>query len=127
MATLDEIRDAKRLKQMGKAHDRAPYYSMGTTPPKEAKPVTPPPPKPAPVIAPPPARPKTDADMTPEQEAILRRRMAQEKMDKGMDEAYERAPYESMGTKEYKKGGAVSASRRADGIAQRGKTKGRMV
>lgn len=27
----------------------------------------------------------------------------------------------------YKKGGKVSASRRADGIAQRGKTKGRMV
>jgi hypothetical protein len=26
-----------------------------------------------------------------------------------------------------KKGGAVSASRRADGIARRGKTKGRMV
>lgn len=28
---------------------------------------------------------------------------------------------------EYKKGGAVSASRRADGIAQRGKTRGKMV
>ena len=27
----------------------------------------------------------------------------------------------------YKKGGAVSASRRADGIAQRGKTRGRLV
>ena len=27
----------------------------------------------------------------------------------------------------YKKGGSVSASKRADGIAQRGKTKGRMV
>ena len=33
---------------------------------------------------------------------------------------------ESKGQAEYKKGGAVSASKRADGIAQRGKTKGRM-
>jgi hypothetical protein len=29
--------------------------------------------------------------------------------------------------KKYAKGGSVSASRRADGCAQRGKTKGRMV
>lgn len=36
--------------------------------------------------------------------------------------AYE--DYENAG---YKKGGKVSASRRGDGIAQRGKTKGRMV
>ena len=33
---------------------------------------------------------------------------------------------ESRGV-EYKKGGSVSASRRGDGIAQRGKTKGRMI
>jgi len=31
------------------------------------------------------------------------------------------------GQKGYAKGGAVSASRRADGIAKRGKTKGRMI
>jgi len=34
---------------------------------------------------------------------------------------------ESRGQAEYKKGGKVTASRRADGIAQRGKTKGTMV
>jgi hypothetical protein len=31
------------------------------------------------------------------------------------------------GTQGYAKGGSVSASRRADGCAQRGKTKGRMI
>ena len=34
--------------------------------------------------------------------------------------------YPYVGPNEYAKGGAVSASKRADGIAQRGKTKGRM-
>ena len=34
--------------------------------------------------------------------------------------------YPYAGANEYKKGGAVSASRRADGIAQRGKTRGKM-
>jgi len=124
MPTLEEIRDAKRRQQMSKAYDRAPYYSMGTTPPKPAK--TEPP---VPAIAPvPPSRPMTDADMTPEQEEKIRRRMAQEKADKAADEAYENAPYESMGTKRYKKGGSVSsASKRADGIAQRGKTRGKYL
>ena len=35
--------------------------------------------------------------------------------------------YPYAGPNEFKRGGAVSASKRADGIAQRGKTKGRMV
>jgi len=35
-----------------------------------------------------------------------------------------RYPY--VGANEYKKGGSVSASKRADGIAQRGKTRGKM-
>ena len=34
--------------------------------------------------------------------------------------------YPYVGANEFSKGGSVSASRRADGIAQRGKTKGRM-
>ena len=34
--------------------------------------------------------------------------------------------YPYAGPNEYKKGGAVSASKRADGIAQRGKTRGKM-
>lgn len=126
MPTLAEIRDAKMRQKMGKAYDRAPYHSMGTTPPKAApapKPAAMPPAPPPP----PPARARTDADMTPEEEAKIRRQLAQEKADKAADEAYANAPYESMGTKEYKKGGAVSASRRADGIAQRGKTRGKFL
>ena len=35
--------------------------------------------------------------------------------------------YPFAGKNEFKKGGKVSASNRADGIAQRGKTKGRMI
>ena len=35
--------------------------------------------------------------------------------------------YPFAGKNEFKKGGKVSASSRADGIAQRGKTKGRMI
>lgn len=41
-----------------------------------------------------------------------------------MQDAKDRAKIKAMG---FKKGGAVSASRRADGIAQRGKTRGKMV
>jgi hypothetical protein len=42
-------------------------------------------------------------------------------------EEAERQFEKAMGSpKKYAKGGSVSASRRADGIAQRGKTKGRM-
>ena len=37
------------------------------------------------------------------------------------------AGYEYTKKRDYKKGGMVSASKRADGIAVRGKTKGRMV
>ena len=38
------------------------------------------------------------------------------------------APYKKGGIlKKYAKGGAVSASKRGDGIAQRGKTKGRII
>ena len=39
----------------------------------------------------------------------------------------EKAYNESLTTESKKKGGMVSASRRGDGIAKRGKTKGRMV
>jgi len=36
-------------------------------------------------------------------------------------------PLDSVPGQEYKKGGSVSASRRGDGCAQRGKTKGRLI
>jgi hypothetical protein len=112
MPTPAEIQDAKRLQQMGKAYDRAVYDSMGTTPPKPAK------------AAPPPAAPSAESRALAAVEDA--KRQAQ------MDEAYNAAAARSMGT--YKEpvkkasGGSVSsASSRADGCAQRGKTKGRMV
>lgn len=55
-----------------------------------------------------------EAEATPEE-------VRERKMRKRQGEAYD-ASLTTM-----KKGGAVSASRRADGIAQRGKTKGRMI
>ena len=45
----------------------------------------------------------------------------------GKDLNYRGGKSETPGAEGMKKGGAVTASRRADGIAQRGKTKGRMV
>lgn len=51
----------------------------------------------------------------------------QEQADRKMQEATDRA-YEASRTTPYAKGGKVSsASKRADGIAVRGKTKGTMV
>lgn len=57
------------------------------------------------------------------------RRMQQEVEDKKQREAADKAPTTAnqMGRRLFAKGGSVSASRRGDGIAQRGKTKGRMV
>lgn len=79
----------------------------------------------------PPASPSTSGAMTPEQEARARAIVEEAKQQSAMDKAYDAAAARSMGT--YKepvkkaKGGAVSASRRADGIAQRGKTRGKIV
>ena len=39
----------------------------------------------------------------------------------------ERAEREALNASPFKKGGAVKASKRGDGIAQRGKTKGRLL
>ena len=51
----------------------------------------------------------------------------QEQADRKMQEATDKA-YESSRTTPYAKGGKVgSASKRADGIAQKGKTRGTMV
>jgi len=60
-----------------------------------------------------------------EREAIEKAR--QEELERKMREAYEKAQGSSVSG--MKKGGAVksSASKRADGCAVRGKTKGRMV
>ena len=54
--------------------------------------------------------------------------MRKDKLVKDEYEAGEKARKENMGKIGYKSGGSVgSASKRADGCAQRGKTKGRMV
>ena len=119
MATPAEIQDAKKREQMRKGYERAPYYSMGTKPPKEAAPA----PAPAPARMPPapmaPAAPMSDA------EARARAQVEDEKMMQRMGKAYDEAAPRSM--QRFAKGGSVSASRRADGIAKRGKTRGKFV
>lgn len=90
------------------------------------------------VNKPEPVKPFTKGPQGPrrypgQNEAEQRRR--QEAMDEKMRGAYERFERSSENDSPgYKKGGKVkkysgggSASKRADGIAQRGKTKGRMV
>jgi hypothetical protein len=57
--------------------------------------------------------------------AVGKFQAASEKEDAADRELNSQLRRESRGV-EYKKGGSVSASRRADGIAQRGKTKGRV-
>ena len=123
------------LTQMRKAAEEAPYHSMGTKPPqrarlleavredefqrgKEAGPT----PRPM---------PKRDEMIPTDEEARrMRKQVEEDRLMRGMGEAYDRAAPESMKAKGgkvkgYAQGG--SASSRADGCAQRGKTKGRFV
>lgn len=118
------------LAQMKKAAEEAPYHSMGTKPPrikprvpvmedefmrgKEAGPVPRPMPK------------RDEMIPTDEEMRSMSRQVEDDKALRRMGEAYDRAAPESM--KRYAQGGSVgSASKRADGCAERGKTKGRMV
>lgn len=123
------------LTQMRKAAEEAPYHSMGTKPPqrarlleavredefqrgKEAGPA----PRPM---------PKRDEMIPTDEEARrMRKQVEEDRLMRGMGEAYDRAAPESMKAKGgkvkgYAQGGSASA--RADGCAQRGKTKGRFV
>lgn len=126
------------LAQMKKAAEEAPYHSMGTKPPKRARLLEPvredefmrgkeagPVPRPM---------PKRDEMMpTPEEERRMRQQVEDDRMMRRMGEAYDRAAPESMKAKGgkvkgYAQGGSVgNASKRADGIAQRGKTRCRIV
>lgn len=124
------------LAQMKKAAEEAPYHSMGTNPPRRARLLEP-------VMADefqrgkeagPTPRPMPPRDvMVPsaDEERRMRRQVEEDRLQRQMDEAYDRAAPESMkakGGKVYAKGGSVSAaSKRADGCAERGKTKGRFV
>ena len=58
-------------------------------------------------------------------EQRIRDRAMEEARERNMQEQTEKA-YEASRTTPYKKGG-MTASKRADGIAQRGKTKGTMI
>ena len=72
--------------------------------------------------------PMSEKDMIPtrEQEDRMRRQVEEERKLRDMERGYNEAR-KSMGRK-FAKGGLVgSASKRADGIAQRGKTKGRII
>lgn len=75
-----------------------------------------------------PAQPADTGAMTAEQEARARAQVEEAKTQAATDKAYEAAASRSMGT--YKepvkkaRGGYVTA---ADGCAQRGKTRGKMV
>ena len=66
---------------------------------------------------------------TPEEEAKMRAQVEEMKTQEKTDEAYNTAAARSMGTykEPVKKAAGGTASSRADGCAQRGKTKGRMV
>lgn len=54
------------------------------------------------------------------------RREAERNATTSMQDGVKTTSYPYAGVNEYKHGGAVSASKRADGIAQRGKTRGKM-
>lgn len=73
--------------------------------------------------------PLNPAEMTPSpaQAARMKRQVDEDRKQREMDKAYEESKRQSM-KRGFAKGGSVgSASKRADGCAQRGKTKGRMV
>jgi hypothetical protein len=72
-------------------------------------------------------RPSLYADAAaPAVEAPLRSRVVIPD-DLGRSASYRTSPYGLYPEDTFKKGGAVSASRRGDGVAQRGKTRGKMV
>lgn len=73
--------------------------------------------------------PASSGAMTAEQEARARAQIEDAKMQAQMSEAYSAAAPRSMGTykEPVKKAKGGTASSRADGIAQRGKTRGKMV
>lgn len=66
---------------------------------------------------------------TPAEEARMRAQIEESKLQEQTNAAYDAAAARSMGTykEPVKKAKGGTASSRADGIAQRGKTKGRMV
>jgi hypothetical protein len=76
-------------------------------------------------------RPAPDMAPSPEAQRKMREQLDQQGEEEAADRASETSRRSSMGTlkpKQYAKGGSVSsASKRADGCAERGKTKGRFI
>jgi hypothetical protein len=69
----------------------------------------------------------SDAEKTRAAKNAIFKKATPTQMDEFTSRPKNSGRFDSEGMdKEYKKGGTVSASRRADGIAQRGKTRGRM-
>jgi hypothetical protein len=82
-----------------------------------------------------------DMKLTPEERKKALESIRQDKYDTQQREAAEKAPARNLGgvldifkrkdtpmpVKKYAKGGSVSASKRADGCAQRGKTRGKVI
>jgi hypothetical protein len=130
--SIQDMKDEAKRKRMGKAFDDAPYYSMGTKRPPTPKPKTP--------VMPdefqrgkeagPASRPMPPRDMmvpTPDEETRMREQVKDERMMRRMGEEYDKAAPRSM-KRGLAKGGMVeSASKRADGCAQRGKTRGKFI
>lgn len=114
---LQDVKDEAMRRKMGKAYNEAPYLSMGTKPPVKG------------ALKPAPKKLEPPQAVSPMEEPVpsALRELQDEKMRERMGRAYEEAAPRSM-KRGYAKGGAVgSASKRADGIAQRGKTKGRIL
>lgn len=117
--SLQDMKDEAMLKRMGRAYDRAPYESMGTKPP--VKPAAKTPAKPAPKKVEP-----VQSSLEEPDASVLRDLKDQRDLER-MGRAYDEAAPRSM-KRGFVKGGSVgSASKRADGCAQRGKTKGRFI
>ena len=126
--------DPTRLRDMEQAYERSFYESMGTKPPRRARALEP-------VMedeflrgkeAGPTPRPAPRRDMmvpSSEEEMKMRRQVEDERMMRRMQEAYDRAAPESMKAKggKVKKYSAGGYTKAADGCAQRGKTRGKMV
>jgi hypothetical protein len=111
--SLQDAKDAAKRKRMEQAYEDAPYHSMGTKPPVRNAPV--------------PKTKRAQEPVAPEPMPSAMRDLEDEKMRRRMEEAYDQAAPRSM-KRGFAKGGSVSsASRRADGIAQRGKTKGKVI
>ena len=105
--TQQEIEDIRNAPKIERAYNRA-----SSTPPN---------PKPA------TKKEAASRDVVPSREEAMLQEVADAKRRAKETAAYNRAMPMADTSTNYAKGGSVSASRRADGVAQRGKTRGKLV